>query len=149
MKSTISQRTRIQPRRGLAILWVMIVLVLVSAVIGLITSQHLAGRNMLEQRQKRMQADWLARAGIEVGLSRLLDKPQAFSGDITDLLANSKVHIDIQVDSGSTTTFTIMSEAHYSTNIPHQVLRSMTRHVRRVVDKGQVRVEPVTVDEKK
>jgi hypothetical protein len=133
-------------RSGVAILWVLFVLVLLSAVIGLITKQHMAGRSFQDQRAKRLQAEWLARAGSEVALAKLLQSPQAFSGDIGDLLPDSKVHVEIKSASGSTTDFEVTSEAHFPISDAHPVIRSLSRQVRRAAEKGQVRLTPIEAD---
>lgn len=133
-------------RSGIAILWVLFVLVLLSAVIGLITKQHLAGRSLQDQRVKRLQAEWLARAGSEVALARLLQIPEGFSNDIGDLLPDSKVHVEIKTAAGSTTDFDVTSEAHFPMSDPHPVIRSLRRQVRREAEKGQIRLTPIDAD---
>jgi hypothetical protein len=142
MKGTCRLSVGHHRRSGIAILWVLFVLVLLSAVIGLITKQHLAGRSFQDQRAKRLQAEWLARAGSEVALARLLQSPQAFSGDIGDLLRDSKVHVEIKSASGSTSEFEVTSEAHFPMSDAHPVIRSLSRHVRRESEKGQIRLTP-------
>ena len=149
MRSTQQLSTRQHHRSGVAILWVLFVLVLLSVVIGLIAKQHLAGRSLLDQRAKRLQAEWLARAGSEVALAKLLQSPQAFSGDVGDLLPDAKVHVEIRAASGSTTEFEVTSEAHFPKSDSHPVIRSLTRQVRREAEKGQIRLTPVEPDKKK
>jgi hypothetical protein len=144
MKKKKTQAIAGRGRRGLAVLWVLMILTLLSAVIGIILSQQRSSRSLLDQRQKRLQADWLARAGIEVAAARLLAKGQPFKGDLTDLLANSKVHIEIHEAPGSKTTYILRSEAYYPTDEPRPVTRNLSRELRRVVEKGSVRLEPTS-----
>jgi hypothetical protein len=149
MRPALPHSAGTQRRPGIALLWVLFVLVLLSAVMGIITKQHLDGRSLLGHRSKRLQADWLARGGIEVALARLLQSPQPFSGDIGDLLPDSKVHVEIKTVPGSTTDFVVTSEAHFPTNEPRPVLRSLSRQVRRVSEKGQTRLATIEPTEKK
>jgi hypothetical protein len=136
-----AQKTMVRPRSGIAVLWVLFVLTLLSAIIGIILSQHYSGRHLLGQRQKRLQADWLARAGIELGIARLLDKGEPYKAGLTDLVPNSRVHIEVQAVPGSKTAYLLTSEAFYPTDEPHPVTRMQIREVQRVVEKGQARVE--------
>jgi hypothetical protein len=135
-------------RRGVAILWVLFVLALLSGVIAAITWQHLAGRTALDEHHKNLQASWLARGGMELAAARLLESPQSYKGDVTDLIPNSKVHVELQANSGSNTSFVLKSEATYPVGDPHPAIRTLTRKVRRVSEKGQIRLEPELSDTK-
>jgi hypothetical protein len=135
-------------RRGVAILWVLVVFTLLSAVIAVITWQHMAGRKVLDQHQKNLQATWLARAGMELATARLLESPQAYEGDVTDLVPDSKVHIELRATPGSTTSFVLKSEATYPIGDRHPTIRSLSRQVRRLGEKNQVRVEPELPDKR-
>jgi hypothetical protein len=131
-------------RRGVAILWVLFVLALFSAVIGLSLKDFYANRTVLQQRQKRLQADWLARAGIEVGAARLLESDKPYQADLTDLLSGSRVHVSVELHPGSKSDYILSSEAVYPTSDPHPVRRSISRQLRRLVEKGSVRLEPIS-----
>ncbi len=141
MRSSWAQKTGERRRQGVAVLWVLFVLALLSAVIGLTLRDFYANRSFLSQRQKRLQADWLARSGIELAGARLLEADKPFKMDVTDLVANSLVHIEVAAVPGSSDTFHVTSDARFPTNEPHSVTRTQTRRLRRVVDKALVRLE--------
>jgi hypothetical protein len=128
-------------RSGAAILWVLIVLTLVSALVGLVMKDHYANRQFLQQRQKRLQADWLARAGIELATTRLVASEKPFKLSVTDIVANSKVDIEVSAAPNAKDTFLITSGSHFPTSEAHPVTRTQTRRVRRSAENGQVRLE--------
>jgi type II secretory pathway component PulK len=66
-------------RRGIASIWVLVVLSVLAALTTTATWQYLAGRRVLRDRQHALQAGWLARSGIEIGICR------PFSGIVTVL----------------------------------------------------------------
>src|SRR4051812_21361408 len=107
---TIAANGSADARRGVAVLWVLFVLTLLSAVIGLTLKDFYANRSFLDQRQKRLQADWLARSGIELLAVRLLEADKPFSTDVTDLVPNSGVHIEASLTAGSKAEFELISE---------------------------------------
>jgi hypothetical protein len=159
-----------QRRRGVAAVWMLVVLAILSAVVMATTWQHLAARRMLDQRHKQLQADWLARAGVELVVERLLSKPGDYSGETLTPLPGSKVQITVRSEpflpfvgcqvvglSGSApgallgaatlntkpagSIFLVTSEARYRAEEPLVVVRSLSARFQRVVDKDRVRLE--------
>jgi hypothetical protein len=126
------------PRRGVAMIWMLIVLAALTALFGTITWQHLAGRRVLEQRHKQLQAEWLAQAGVELAAARLLNDPTGYRGETVTLLPGGEVRITVQfVDE----VFCVTSEARYRTDEPPIVMRSITRRFRRRSDPKGVYLE--------
>src|SRR5438132_16224 len=89
-------------RRAVAAIWMLVVLAILSAVLAATTWQHLAARRMLGQRHKQLQADWLARAGIELAADRLINSPAEYKEVATAILPSSEVRITVQRDPGLT-----------------------------------------------
>jgi hypothetical protein len=143
MSSNWARDTRRGQRQGVAVLWVLFVLTMISAVMGLTLKDFYANRSFLDQRQKRLQADWLARAGIELATARLLKSDKPFKADVNDLVANSSVRVEVTASPGSKDTFVLTSDARFPTNDAHPVIRTQTRRIRRVADQGRVRLEVV------
>ena len=132
-----------QSRRGVATLWVLIIMLSVSALLAVIAWQSLAGRRWLDQRQKRIQADWLARAGIELASARLLENSADYKGELIEPMPGAKILIEIKSAPGPAKILTVTSEARFPTDDQQPVMRTLTRRFRRVVEKDTVRLEPV------
>jgi hypothetical protein len=128
-------------RRGVATVWMLIVLAVLSALLTAITWQHLSGRRTLDQRQKQLQAVWLARAGVELAAARLLSNPAEYKAESLSLFPGSEVRLTVRTEPNMPNTFVVTSEAHYRTDEPQPVTRVLTRQFRRVVDKERVRLE--------
>jgi hypothetical protein len=89
-------------RRAVAAIWMLVVLAILSAVLAATTWQHLAARRMLDQRHKQLQADWLARAGIELAADRLINSPAEYKEVARAILPSSEVRVTVERDPGLT-----------------------------------------------
>ena len=58
------------PRSGIAVAWVLVILTVLSVTSATAAWQFSTGRRMLERRQNRVQALWLARSGGELAAAR-------------------------------------------------------------------------------
>jgi hypothetical protein len=83
-------------RRAVAAMWMLVVLVVLMAVMGTTTWQHLTARRLLDRRHQQLQAAWLARAGVELAAARLLSNPADFTGESVALLPGTQVRITVQ-----------------------------------------------------
>src|SRR3990167_3215890 len=108
-----------QPRRGMALIWALVVLAMTSFMIASITWQVLAHRRFLEHRQHRLQAQWLARSGLEIAAARLLDNPKPFVIDHRGLLPDSLVRITV-APGKEPNTFVAAAAASYPESDPHK-----------------------------
>jgi hypothetical protein len=133
------------PRRGVATFWVLVVLAVLTAVLGTITCQFLAGRSLVERRQNQLQARWLARAGVELAAARLLADPGGYKGETVEVVPGGKVRIEVRAESGSPDTFVVRSEGRFPA-VERGVTRSEERRFRRTVEKDRVRLEVVPPD---
>jgi hypothetical protein len=121
---------------------VLVSLATIALLVGTITVRVLANRHQADRRALQLQESWLARAGIELACSRLLAEPATYRGESLELIPGSRLTIQVEPDSVATG-YKISSEAHYPTDGPHAVMRSITRRVRRLTDGSQVRIESI------
>jgi hypothetical protein len=97
---------------------------------------------VLEQRRNRLQAEVLARAGIELAAANLLTNPAGYKGETTETFPMAKVQITVERPKDKEDTFTITSEARYPSDAPSPVVRSLTRQFRRTIEGDRVRLIP-------
>lgn len=154
------------PRRGVAMVWLLTVLVVLTMLMSAVTWQHVAGRRWAESRQRQLQAEWLARAGIELAASRLLREEKVNSVTATSLLPGSDGRITVQAEPSpaavasavgaatpwnfvsmltteTTSAYAVTSEARWRTDDPPPVVRSLTRRFRRQAAGERVQVVPI------
>jgi hypothetical protein len=127
-------------------LWVVVILALLAAVMGMVLFQVRTGIRQLDQRQNRLQAEWLARAGLDLAAARLLDQPTGYSGESLELMPHAQVHVEVKGRPGAPDVFEVTSIAHYPIEDRATVVRTETRHFRRTIDKGRVRLEVVATN---
>lgn len=145
MKSqTKSLRSRVQTwraqPRGLAIMAAVVTLVILSLLMSAIAWQLLATRRMLDHREYQLQADLLARAGIEHAAARLLASPNGYEGETLQLIPLSSVTVELNSESDSPGVYRVTSEARYPTDAADYVVRSVTRKFKRQVDGNKVQL---------
>jgi Tfp pilus assembly protein PilX len=135
-------------RRGVALIWVLVILVLLSALISATTIRTLAGRRLLEQRHAQLQADWLARSGLEIAVAHLLDKPEHYEGETVEPIPSSRVKIEVKQDDGKPNIYLVSCEATYPTKGRVPVTRRLSRSFERKTEKEQAWIVVVkgTVD---
>ncbi len=127
-------------RRGVALLWALIVLAVLAVTLAVTTWQSVALLRLVDQRHHQLQADWLARAGVEWAAGRLLADPAEYKGETVELLPGSRVQIAVRADAG---VFWVRCEARYPVEERGVVLRTAERGFRRVTDKDGVKLEVV------
>jgi hypothetical protein len=123
-----------------ATLWTVVVLAVLTAVLGTITAQLLAGRRSVEGRRNQLQAQWLARAGVELAAARLLADPAGYKGETVEVIPGGTVRIEVRPEPESSGTFLVRSEARFPAG-DRGVARSEGRRFRRTVEKDRVRLE--------
>lgn len=75
-------RKETQPRPGVAAVWLLVMIVAVSAVSALVMSEVLKSRDLAAGRESELRAEWLARGALEYGLLKLGDNPVAGSAQL-------------------------------------------------------------------
>jgi type II secretory pathway component PulK len=135
-------------RRGAALVGVLVALALVTVLMATVGWHMVANRRLAEHRQQQLQADWLARAGIEMAVARLLSDPGGYRGETLEPVSRSQVRITVEGERGGANRFRLVSEARYPTGDRYRVVvRSLSCRVRRVTDGDRVRIEVVPARE--
>jgi hypothetical protein len=129
-------------RCGLAVVGAIIALAVLAMIMATVTGQILAQRRRLEHRHYELQADWLARSGIERAAARLLADP-AYDGETLAPILFAEVRIDVTKAADSPDTFRIEVQSRYPADANDVVVRTTTRRLRRVATGDVVRLEPV------
>jgi len=130
-----------QPRRGAAIIFAIGVLGALM-VFTLTTTKYLtSARRIAENRFDRVQAHWLARAGIEMAAARILLKPDGYEGENLQLIPDSLVQLTITKDAQSEDTYRIVSDARFGMSRPATARWIITRTIRRSSESGTTRIE--------
>jgi Tfp pilus assembly protein PilX len=132
-----------QPR-GLAIMVALVTLVILSLMMSAIAWQLLANRRMLDHREYQLQADLLARAGIEHAAARLLSGPDGYAGETLQLIPLSSVTVELNSEPDSPGVYRVTSNARYPTDAADYVTRSVTRRFKRQVDGNKVQLVPIS-----
>jgi len=110
-----------RPRRGMALLVLLLVLATISVLMGTITMQILLNRRTVEHRQQQLQATWPARSGVEVAIARLEDN-RAYKGETLEIIPDSKVQVKVEPAQG---TYEVKCEAQVA-----KVVRTLNRRLR-------------------
>lgn len=99
-----------QTRRGIASAWLLVMIVLVTAVSALVASQILKSRELAACRESELRAEWLARGALEYGLRKLGDEPKEGSAELpTDSATAGKASVAWKP--GDNGTWTLRAEA--------------------------------------
>lgn len=133
--------TRLRPRRGTALILVLVILAVVGTVVATTAAQVHTGRLAVERRANQLQAAWLARSGVELACARLLAAPAGYGGESVEPVPGGRVRIEVRPDGGGLRGFRVESEARYPADSSNVVLRRAACWVRRVADGGGVRLE--------
>jgi hypothetical protein len=133
----------LRSRRGVALLWALVVIALLTALVGTLIAQIRASRRQLEHRQNQLQVEWLVRAGLELAAARLLSNPASYKDESLKLIEHSQVNIKAETDARTPDTFQVSSQANYPTDSPEAVEFSLARRFRRLIEKDRVRLKVV------
>lgn len=87
--------TRTRSRRGIALMWVLIVLSVLSVTATAASWQFFAARRVLEARQHKLQAAWLARSAVELAAAKLLNDG-GYQGGTVEIVPDSQAVITVQ-----------------------------------------------------
>src|SRR3954447_4689432 len=118
-------------RRGAALVIALVALAFVTVVMASLTWQCLASRQLVERRQNQLQAEWLARSGLELAAARLLADPAGYQGEAVELIPGGQVRIEVRNEASAPDVFRVTSEGRFPGDGLESVLRSVTRSFRR------------------
>jgi hypothetical protein len=88
-------RTQSKRRPGVAIIMALVLMAVLAVVFTAVTWQVVSQRRLLRERERQLQAVWLARAGLEIAAGRLLDSPVPFPEE-NYVLPDARVHIVVE-----------------------------------------------------
>jgi hypothetical protein len=128
-------------RRGAALLAVLVAISAIIIILSVTGAQVIAQRKLLHARQHKLQADWLARAGVECAAERLLQKPDAFKEERSDLVPQGIVNITVEKDAQGH--FVVTSDASVGAKEMQPIGRTERVRFRRTEKDGVVRLEAV------
>jgi hypothetical protein len=130
-------------RRGSALLIAVVALALVAVVMTAILLHSVSSHRLLDQRQRQLQAEALARSGVELAADHLLSAPAGYQGETVEPLPGGRVRIEVRADTDLKDVFHVTCQARYAGDGRDTVLRSARRSFRRIVRDKQVRLEVV------
>jgi hypothetical protein len=131
-------------RRGAALLAVLVAISAIIIILSVTAAQIVAQRKMLHSREQKLQADWLARAGVECAAERLLQKPDGFKEERSDLTPLGIVSIAVEKDAKGD--FLVTSDAAVGEKGAHPIARSERMRFRRVEKDGVARLEAMPAE---
>src|SRR5262245_56719097 len=86
-----------EDRRGIALVMALVVMATLTIILAFIAKEIVSQRLAIEQRHRRLQARWLARAGIEMAVARLLEQPAPTAFTIDDLAPDGFAEIKTEI----------------------------------------------------
>jgi type II secretory pathway component PulK len=84
-------------RRGMALIFVLVILAVLTALMAIATQNVVSARKVLNNRGNRLQSLWLARAGLEFASDHLRADP-TYKGEVVELIPDSRVEIKVEKD---------------------------------------------------
>jgi type II secretory pathway pseudopilin PulG len=131
------------PRRaGFGLIVMLVALAIVAILLGSITFQIVINRKALARHENRLQALWLARAGLDIAAAKLLAAD--YRGETIELIPAGTVRIDVRQEKEN---FHVSSEATYPANSAEPVVREVSRIYHRVTEGKRTRLEASADDE--
>src|SRR5262245_19720915 len=108
-RASVQLAASYEKRRGIALVMALVVMAVLTVILAFVAKEIVTQRLALEQRQRRLQAQWLARAGVEIAAARLLDGPEAFALEMNDVLAD--IALEIRAAKLGKDLFAVITEA--------------------------------------
>ncbi len=113
-------KMRTRKRRGVALVVLLVLLMAIVSVMGTLTWNMVAQRKFHAQRVNQMQAEWLARGGIERARASMARGEQPAKGEWRPLGERGLVMVDVETREGTTR---VKCEATYPADEPRPVTR--------------------------
>ncbi|MFO0797857.1 MAG: hypothetical protein U0804_10285 [Gemmataceae bacterium] len=128
-------------RRAVASVWAVAVVAVVSALTLAATARLVASRKHADAHRNRLQAEWLARAGYELAVDRLLTA-ENYTGEKATPVPGGEVAVTVQPDADAKGVYRVVAEARFPAG-ERAVVSRLERSVRRTDGPDGVRVVPV------
>ncbi|MFO0808441.1 MAG: hypothetical protein U0746_07445 [Gemmataceae bacterium] len=130
---------RTVPRRsGAVALWALVVLSLLGAVSATTAWHWVATRRTLDKRCYELQANWLARAGGELAVARLLAGADSYTGETIAIIPESELRIAVRKDGDK---YRVRCEVRYPLDYPRPITKALTWTAIRRSDPSSVTLE--------
>jgi type II secretory pathway component PulK len=98
-------------RRGAAAVWAMIVLSVLGVLTVAAAGQFTSARRTVEARERRVQALWLARSGVELAVARIGEGVESSDGETLSPTPGGEIRVKwVKTDDG----YKIESEGRYN-----------------------------------
>jgi len=127
-------------RTGIALLWALVVLSVLGVTSAVATREFALARRSLAMRLNRIQAEWLARSGVELAVARLL-ADDSYTGESVEPIPGGGLKITVEKDTSGS--YRIRSDATFPTGDYRTVTFTVTRTAKRRTDGGKVPVDLV------
>jgi hypothetical protein len=98
-------------RAGAALVVALATLAVLATLMTVILHQMTARRKLLSVQHAALQADWLARSGIQYAIARLLAEPEPFTADLNQLATDCRLRVCVEPAGEQPLTFRISSVA--------------------------------------
>ena len=133
-------------RLGVAAVWALVVVAVVSALSMAAVAQFASARRQADQNHHRLQAEWLARAGYELAVARLLAEPTGYTGETVTPVPGGEVKIAVREDPEKKGAYRVECEARFPVDGRGLVVSRLDRVVRRTESPKGIRIERVATD---
>jgi type II secretory pathway pseudopilin PulG len=127
-------------RSGAALIWALVVLSVLGITSAVAVREFATARRTIAIHQNRIQAEWLARAGAELAVARLLADDN-YIGETIEPIPNAPVRITIERDKAKSDTYRIKCDATFPTGDYRAVNTQLNRTATRRIDGGKVTIE--------
>jgi type II secretory pathway pseudopilin PulG len=132
-----------QRRHGVALMAVVVTLVILAMMMAAVAWQIVATGRTLQHRHAELQADALARAGIEIAAARLLQQPLPDHEESLELIERSKVTWRVSARENAPDAYEVTCEARYPNDSVSVVVRQQSRVFQRSARDGVTRLESI------
>jgi hypothetical protein len=129
-----------------AAVFAMIVLAVVTGLSVAVFRHFADARLELDAYRIQIQADWLARAGAEAAIDKILANPKEYSGETVSLIPGSEIKVTVKKDGDNV--YRIESVARYPVGERGMSVRSVQRAFKRVESGKTIKLEPISSDGK-
>jgi hypothetical protein len=126
-------------RQGIALVMALVVMAILVVILTMVTKHIVSQRHTVHQRHRQLQAEWLARAGVELAAARLLDNPAAFVQENHDLLPDATIRI--VVEKAGQDLYTVTVEAELGPKDEALMVRTSRSRFRRADSDGAIRLQ--------
>jgi hypothetical protein len=134
----------IHRRRGITLILALVLMATLTVIFAVLTMEVVSQHRMLAARQRQLQANWLARSGVELAVARLMEKPDAYSEVNKDLLPDAFVRIEVK--EAEKDTYVVTVDVRLGEEDERPVAATISRRFRRTESDGVIRMLHLATD---